>query len=303
MDLTIDLTSFIQDVWSIVLLIMLFIIGYFVGYFVVSNLIKRLLLVEKLQVQLVRYGATTTSMWRSIVDFTAMYATWFVVFFFLALAYERIPFLGDLFSGVVIPLTKLISLIICGLLIGSFVGKLTKDSLVTIGLEDGLARYKIGDTLGGVPVSSVLATIAKWFSFLLFVTEAYRQILVGVGGDSEIINALKGLLNYVPNALLGILVLVVSLIVANFASARIRQRMPSFGELFPTVIEIVIIFFGVVLALPRIFGIDDPTVFLASMAVMAGSFLILMVGVALGLAIAIGLGFKSYAEKAAEKLK
>jgi len=283
----------------VIFFIILFILGYILGY-VVSMIIRRVLLIEKIQLTLVKYGATTTSMWKSIVEFSAQYATWLVVFFVLTLAERQVPITKIFFNGFIVPLTVFIALVIIGLMIGSVLGKFTKDTLVTIGLEEGLAKYKIADTLGGVPVSSILSTIVKWYVFLLFVSQAVEKLLSETAILTE---TMRSLMNYVPNAILGLLVILVSLVIADFAANRIRVRRVSFGELFAIAVEIVIIFFGVVLALPRLFNIDDPKVFETSLGVMTQSFQILIVGIAVGLAIAIGLGLKDSIAEVGETLK
>ncbi len=282
----------------ILVLVLLFIAGYILGY-IVSRVLRRILLIDRIQTTLVKFGATTTSMWKSIVEFSAQYSIWLVVFFVLILAEKQVPIVKTFFDGFMVPLTAFIALIIIGLLIGGILGKLTKDTLITIGLEEGLKKYRIVDTLGGVPVSSILSTIVKWYAFLLFVAEATQQLLA----ETILTDTMRSLLIYVPNAILGLLVLLASLVIADFAANRIRVRKLSFGELLAIGVELVIIFFGVVLALPRLFNIDDPEVFQTSLEVMTQSFQILIVGMAVGLAIAIGLGLKDSISEVGETLK
>ncbi|RLI92753.1 MAG: hypothetical protein DRO89_01540 [Candidatus Altiarchaeales archaeon] len=298
-DLSFLMQSVSEFVVTALILVLLFIAGYVLGYFV-SRVLRRILLIERIQVTLVKSGATTTSMWKSIVEFSTQYTTWLLVFFVLTLAEEKVPITVTFFNEFIVPLTVFIALVIIGLLIGGFLGKLTKDTLVTIGLEEGLTKYKIADTLGGVPISSILSTIVKWYVFLLFVSQAVEKLLSETAILTE---TMRSLMSYVPNAILGLLVLLVSLVIAEFAANRIRVRKVSFGEVFAIAIEIVIVFFGVILALPRLFNIDDPEVFQTSLGVMTQSFQILIVGVALGLAIAIGLGLKDSIVKVGGKLK
>jgi hypothetical protein len=287
-------------IWAILVFLLLFLIGYVLGY-IVSRILKRILLIDSIQTTLIKLGATTTSMWKSIVEISAQYSIWLVLFYILTLTEKIVdfPITKQFFDGFIVPLTALVISILVGLLAGSILGKLAKDALVAIGTEDGLKRYHLADSIGGVPVSSVLSVIVKWYVFLLSLTVVIEYLL----GKAIITLMLTDLLGYVPNAILGLLVLLVSLMVADFAANRIRERKLSFGELLAIAVEVIVVFFGVVLALPRFFNIDNPYVFLASLTVITGSFLILMVGISFGLAIAIGLGLKNHIAEMGETIK
>ena len=103
---------------------------------------------------------------------------------------------------------------------------------------------------------------------------------------------MKGFLYYIPQAILGLLVLLFSLVIGDFASANIKKEKLEFASFLGLGVEILIIFFGLVFALPYLFGQQNTYTFMESLKVMTESFKYLMMGVALGVAFEVGLGLK-----------
>lgn len=259
-----------------------FIGGYIIGY-IISKVVEKVLKISELQKTLVRYGAVTTNLWASITSFIAQYVKWYTVIFVI-----NAVFFNQMIDKLFIFLTNLllfIVLLVIGLLIGGFLHKITKETLVAIGMEAELERHHVADSLGGIPLSSILASIVKWYVVLVFLNEGISKLglpmLSGVMGD---------LLTYIPNAILGLLIILTTLIIADFTGSSLRKRNVAFSEFLALVVEIVIVFFGAVLALPK-FGI-------VNVSILEDSFKILMVGVAIGLAIAMGLGLKDAIKRA-----
>ncbi len=279
-------------------ILILFILGYLIGSFIFSKLVRRILLMDKLQNQLISLGATTKPVWKGIVEFTSQYTLWLTVSFALTASVGLVPIFDIFFTYVMIPLTILISLVICGFLVGGILGKLTKDVLLTTGFEESLKKYNLGESFAGSQLSSILAGIVKWYAFILFVAEATNQVL----SEAIITETLKKILNYVPNAILGVFVIIASVILADFVANRIKKTKTYLSGLLSTGIEVIIVFFGIIFALPRLFGITDPGVFEVSLQVMTQSFQILMVGLSLGIAIALGFGLKDSMPQLIEKL-
>lgn len=288
-----------------------FIVSYVVGH-IVSRVIEKLLKIGELQKTLVKYGAVTTNLWDSITSFFSQYIKWLVVV--LGLDWALIEVAGRVVDGkavsILTPLSDflisllfLIVLLVIGLLLGGFLHKITKDTLVAVGLEKELEKHHVADTLGGIPLSSILASIVKWFVVLVFLTTGTQQFLSTVTiGQEELAlkTTMESLMVYIPQAILGLLILLATLIIADFASANIKKRKVSFADLLGIGVEVIIVFFGAVLALPRLLGVQDPEgkIFMQSLSVMTDSFKLLMIGVALGLAIAVGLGLKDAIAKA-----
>ena len=290
-----DLVSGVTDVvWLVLQFVGVFIVGYILGY-IVSKALYRILCIGELQKTLVKYGAVTTNLWTSIANFISQYLKWFITFFVLTTL--DIEIFRIFFYKFITPLTVFVVLAISGLLIGGIVQKIIKDTLVSIGLEEGLEKHNVADSLGGVPLSSILATIAKWYTILLFVGTGIERLLP----VSLLATVIRDLLAYIPNAIMGILILIAALILGDFTNNRIKRRGVQFSELIAMGAEVVIIFFGIVLALPKLFGVDGTEIFIQSMSVITDSFKFIIMGISIGLAIALGLGLKDSIAKAGIK--
>ena len=100
-------------------------------------------------------------------------------------------------------------------------------------------------------LSSILAGIVKWYIIMLFVGQGTTKL-----GLEKLTLFMDNLLEYIPNAILGILVIIVALMIANFMSMRIKRRKLEFGEILSLGMEAIVIFFGIVLALPK-FGVEN----------------------------------------------
>lgn len=279
-----------------VVLVLLLALGYCIGY-LVSHLIRKVLMFDRIQSKVVSLGAASAQMWKSLVDFIAEYTLWVIVFFVLTAA-PQVPIAAVFFDGFVAPLTSFLALVVVGLLVGGVLGKLVRDGLVAVGFEGGLASHRIATSLGGVPVLTLVSTVVKWYAFLL-VLSLYGNSLAEVMQNLK--DSIGEVIYYLPNAILGILVILAALLIADFAASRIKSKGFPFSEVFAAAIEVVIVFFGVVLALPKFFGVNNPEIFAISLTVMTQSFQILIFGVALGLAAAMALGLKDSVSKLAGK--
>lgn len=255
--------------------------GYVVGY-VISEVIKKVLRVEEFQKTLVKYGAVTSHLWNSIINFIGQFIKWYTIIFLLYVLFNQDVFFKEPVYFLFVFFTSLlffVVLVIIGLLLGGVLHKITKDTLVAIGLEAELEKHKVADSLGGVPLSTILASIVKWYVVLVFLNEGVTKL-----GLPVLSNVIGNLLAYVPNAILGLLIILATLIIVDFTGTAIRKRRVAFSEFLALIIEIVIVFFGAVLALPK-FGITN-------ISILEDSFKILLAGVAIGIAIAMGLGLK-----------
>jgi hypothetical protein len=288
--------QFSDMVMTFVVLVLLLALGYCLGY-LVAQLIRKVLMFDRIQSKAVSIGAASAAMWKSLVDFIAEYTLWVIVFFVLTAA-PQASITKVFFGEFIAPLTAFLALVVAGLLVGGFFGKLVRDGLGAVGFEGGLASHRIATSIGGVPVLTLVATLVKWYSFLL-VLSLYGNSL------SEVMANLKAniweVIVYLPHAILGLLVILAALVLGDFAASRIKAKGFSFSEFFAAGIEVVIIFFGVVLALPNLFGVNTPEIFAISLTVMTQSFQILLFGVALGLAAAMALGLKDSVSKMAGK--
>ncbi len=277
-----EITKTATDAGILVLeIIGLAVVGYVLGY-LMSNVIQRILKTNELENLLSGYGAASRELWGSIVNFIAQYSKWFITI--AVLSAINIEIITSVF-GFLTRFFWFIILAVIGLLLGGILQKLIKDALIAIGIETEMARHGLSDAIGGVKISTIISGIAKWYLVLVFLEEGV--IKLGLPGLTSRMNAL---VNYIPDAILGILVILVALIIADFAGSRIKHRNVGFAEILALGAEVIIIFFGAVLALPK-FGITN-------VSILEDSFRILAIGVSIGIAIALGLGLKDSISKA-----
>ncbi|MEA3254985.1 MAG: hypothetical protein U9Q22_04020 [Candidatus Altiarchaeota archaeon] len=289
-------------------LLIAFLGGYILGY-IVSKVFSKVLLIGNLQKTLVMFGTITTKLWESIVHLIAQYMIWWIVFFSVHSVLSE-GYNIEVMGGIVNFLTGtgyLIAFTVIGLLLGGFLFKVVKDSLEAIGLDNELERHIPSDSLGGTSLSTILAGIVKWFIFLIFLTTGL-QILLGTlleilkPGELLLVDFLEEFVRYIPNAILGVLVILAAVILSLFISSNIKRKSMPFTEPLALGVEIVILFFGVVLALPRLFNVNDPEVFKTSLSLLVDSFKLIVAGVSLGLAIALGWGLKDSIAKLTKDL-
>ena len=161
-------------------------------------------------------------------------------------------------------------------------GKTVKDAFDVVGIEDQLKKLQAESALGGIAVSSMVGAVLKWYIVLLFMGEGMMRLQL-----SFISDFIKDVLIYIPAAISGLVLIVVSLIVGRYASECIKSSKNPFSDLAAAAVEVMIIFFGIVISLPILKEDID-------VSVLTDSFKILMAGLSLGLAIALGLGCKEY---------
>jgi len=255
--------------------IFVFLIGYIFAC-IVSVVVKRILNVGELQKTLIKYGATTTKLWESTTNFVAQYLKWYITV--MVLTTLTIPMINIVFVFMG-NLLWFILLAILGLILGGVSYKLVRDTLDNLGFDAELKKHKMSNALGGYTLSGILASIVRWYVILL---------LLGQGVDKLSLPKLSLFLNdvmaYIPDAVLGLMTLIISFLIANLAGMKIRDRKVVLSEFFAICAELVVVFFGAVMALPK-FGVTN-------VSILEDSFKLLVAGLSLGLAIALGLGLK-----------
>lgn len=275
--LTVAVLSYAE---SCVGVILLFILGYVLGSGA-CRMVRRALHRVELEKTLLRYGAIMSELWTPITEFVSQYIKWFIVVSVLSTL--EITVLTDLWIFMS-SLLWFIVLLVAGLLVGGIAFKIVKEGLVTLGLETGLQKHGLTDAFGGLMVSNILADIVKWYLVLLFLDEGVCKL-----GLTRLSLFIDDLITYVPNAVLGTLVLLAALLIARFVRVQLTARKLEFSEVLALCAESTIIFFGIVVALPK-FGVED-------VSVLEDSFKILFAGVSLGLSVAAGLGLKNHLKK------
>lgn len=132
--------------------------------------------------------------------------------------------------------------------------------------------------LFGVSITKVMSNALKWYIILLSVYQAC--IVLNLTGVVIFINSI---LIWVPSAIIGALMIVGGLAAANFFSEGIKKQEILFADMISTLVYGIILYFSIVLALPK-FGFTQ-------IDILVDSFKYFVAGVSAGIALAIGLAF------------
>ena len=183
-------------------------------------------------------------------------------------------------------------LLLVGFIIARLVALALRKLLEKAALDDHLARSTSGDYIARVAPqtrpSHLIARLVFWVIFALFVVAA-----IGVLGIDAVSDFMNRLLAYLPNVLAAILILIVAVLLAGVASAAIGRLMgdnPT-GRIVATVVPALIMVIALFMVLEQL-QIAAEIVRIAFAATMGA--------IALGLALAFGLGGRPVAERMLE---
>lgn len=195
-------------------------------------------------------------------------------------------FLPDLFAGILI--------LIIGLVLSSVLGSIAKRAVRYTQLdkfsEDTNTTKRLKEVGVEFSPSALVGFVVKWF-FLVVTFIAVADVL----GLTQVTIFLNQVILYLPNVVAAILILVVGIVVGDFlqrvvqASAGVSKAVPGRSELLGAVARWSVLLFAVFAALSQLGIVED------LIKIVVG-------GVTLALAIAIGLGSKDKVKDIVEKL-
>ena len=186
-------------------------------------------------------------------------------------------------------------ILIVGWLISGLLANLIERGLKAIGLESAVERSGIGDFVRRsgtrMTISGVIATLIKYFIFLIFVQAAAN--VLGIPQLTEIINRI---ILFIPNVVVAMAIIVVGSLIARFLSGLVRSSVSELGvgspNLLATLTQYIVIGFAVIAAIDQL-GIA---------ATLINTLLIGLIGsVALAVGLAFGLGGRDVAAQITQK--
>jgi len=187
-----------------------------------------------------------------------------------------------------------IIIIAIGYVIAYIIGHAIRILLQKIGLDKQIAKARLTQAVGSLRISALLGEITKWYIFIVFLQSAVDLLNLGT-----LSTLLSTFVEWLPNVIAAILVMVFGLIIAHFVAMKIREHSEIKGvKITSNAVKVVIVFIAAIIALEQI-GID--------VSILSNAFLILLGGLTLGVALAIGLSFglgtKGSAMKAWNKIR
>ncbi|MEK7642818.1 MAG: hypothetical protein AAB392_03420 [Patescibacteria group bacterium] len=189
-----------------------------------------------------------------------------------------------------------IIIVLIGWGVGALLGRVVSQIIKTLKVDDGLRKAGVEDFLnkGGLSLNSgaFLGGLVRWFVIIVFLIGAFEVL-----GLSQVTAFLRDILNYLPQVIVAVLILIAAGLVADamksvvFSSAK-SAEISSAGFL-ATITKWVIWVFAILVALSQL-GI--------AVRFIETLFTGLIVALSLGLGLAFGLGGQDSAHKVLEKL-
>jgi len=184
---------------------------------------------------------------------------------------------------IVLPAIYFVLLIVVGWFVGHIVGFAITWILrkKPLRLDKRLVDWEVDDAIGHVSLSKIIGKMGKWFVFGMFLSQASSVLSLGV-----ISTVLEQIVYLIPKVIFAILIVLLTLIGADFITDRIRSTKNKMYDVIGIVLEPLIIVFGVILAAAQL-GFD-----LSFLIVMIQDIVRALIwGIAVAFALAVGLGY------------
>lgn len=182
-------------------------------------------------------------------------------------------------------LAAAIVLLLIGWIVGAIIGRITREILRRLKVDQFLFKGK-----ALVKLSDVFPVLFEWIIYLVFIQSAV-QIL----GVVALVQFVDKVINFIPGLLGAAIVIIVGYALAEYIRKVLSKSKVLYSDLVGSIIFWLVLYVAIATALPLV-GID---------ATLINNILLIIVGsFGLGLAIAIGLGLKdTIAEIAKKQLK
>ena len=172
------------------------------------------------------------------------------------------------------PLTYAVVLLIIGLVIGKVLGRVVKEVLDKAKLDYYVTERKKPD----ISISALLALAARWWVYLAFIGAA-----VGVLQIRELTEWTLQIRDIIPGIIGASVVIITGFVLAEYIRGQLKKLNKIYAEVVGKILLFFILYVAIATALP-VLGITAPLV---------NNILLIMIGsVAIGVAIALGLGLK-----------
>ncbi len=168
--------------------------------------------------------------------------------------------------------------LVFGYLVGVLLGRFVQEVLDRAKAEKWLVeKTNLVAVLGYFKLSKFAGLITKWYVFILFLPPAASIIDM-----TPLATFLLQIANWVPSVIAAVLLSLMGLMAAKYVEKKISETKARAADLVGSVAKIIIVIFTVLIVLDQI-GVR--------VAVAQTSFLIILAGIMLGLALMIGIGF------------
>lgn len=187
----------------------------------------------------------------------------------LQLWYSVIQFIPGLVAAVII--------ILVGWCIAWLLGYVVHNLMLRCNIDRWMEKNNLTKSVGGVSVSSLVATVVKWFVFVTFLVPAIDFLRLG-----SLSILLANFVSWLPHLIIAVTFVIIGLIVGDFAADKVRHSNTKGLRTLGAVVRGIIIVFASVVALQEL-GVQ--------IRIAESTFLVLLTGVVVAAALALGIGF------------
>ncbi|MGI8549316.1 MAG: mechanosensitive ion channel family protein [Dehalococcoidia bacterium] len=193
------------------------------------------------------------------------------------------------FSAFIPKLIGALIVLLIGLFVGRLVGRIVTTALRKVKFDEVAERAEIGDFLRNAGVkmdaAAMVGALAKWFIYLIFF-----QVAATTLGFPQLTTILNQVVAFIPRIVVALFILLIGALAANLLARVVSGSLKTarFGDanLFANVARYAVLAFAVVAALSQLE---------IAPAIVNTLWTALVGGLALGLAIAFGLGARDAA--------
>lgn len=291
-------------------------LGYLLGA-IISAVIRKILNVRELKEQIAGSEILSLAFWGKLTTGISVYVKWLfvsVVLHYVILSscgslcisenavasnireiwFQKLSEYTYLFQNVMGGLGVFLLFAVVGMVIGAIVYKIIRAALESIRIEERMAKHGLSDALGGLQLGKVISGIFMIYVVIIFLATGIDAVAKPIGQEQNTLVLMFNNPDDIPNSLvelypdfvLGGFILIGGALVGDFVQDKVRKSKSSLAtDTVAWLIQGMIIFFAVVIALPH-FQIEK------NVDILTDSFKIIVTGISLGLAIAMGLGLK-----------
>ncbi len=152
-----------------------------------------------------------------------------------------------------------------------------KNALDKSKIDKWMKQNNLDKSIGYASVSSLGASLLKWYIFLIFLIPAISYLTLG-----ELTSLLLDIVRWLPKVIVAIAIVMFGLVIADFVADKLSKAKGPAIKHLNNIIRILIIIFVSVVALQEI-GIY--------LRLAESTFLIVLTGIVLALSLAVGIGF------------
>ena len=282
------------------------IIGLLAGYLIgtlVAAIVKRTLNIRELKEQIAGSEILSLTFWGKVVTGVGVYIKWLFVAIGLksmvqwainegvgsTSMFQILVDYAQSFQNLMVNLGTFLIFAVVGIVIGSIIYKIIKSALDSIRLEETIAKHGLHDALGGLQLSKVIAGIFMVYIIIVLMGTGIDTVAANSGpefNEVRLVVMFRSLVNLYPEFVLGGLIIIAGALIGDFVETRVKKSKTSIAsDSLAWILQAMVIFFAIVLALPH-FQIRE------NVDILTDSFKIIVAGISIGLAIAMGLGLK-----------